>query len=274
MKPPIDAQRKADLGAVFTAAKAEFGRWAPLLWNPMGRALTEFVGPVPGNQVLDACCGSGSSALPAARAVGPCGSVVAVDLASGLLDSGRARAAEAGLANVRFVQADVTRWHDGPFDAVQWAYGVFMLPDMDAGATHLLSLLRSGGRFGVAVWMRGSLEDFGRALYDVAGRYHLGHEASPPGAGAIGRIDEPDLLCTWLTGLGLRSAKVCMVPGSVALDGDRAWSLVLGSGFRQVLHGLSGSTVASCRAEFLALLAARGITSVVTTSLLGVGVKP
>lgn len=274
MKPAVDHAGPSDLGAVFSAAKDEFGRWAPLLWDPMGEALAELAAPATDQYVLDACCGSGSSALPAARAVGTGGRVDAIDVAEGLLDSGRARAAAAGLKNVRFKRVDATRWQGGPYDVVQCAYGVFMLPNMDAGGRHLMSLLKPSGRFAVTVWERGSLEDFGRTLYDVAGRHKPALDSAPPGAGAIGRIDDPDLLRAWLSGLGLRSVSVRTVSGSVALDADRAWDLVLGSGFRQVLQGFSASQVADCRAEFLGLLQARKLTSVVTTSLLGVGVKP
>jgi predicted RNA methylase len=38
-----------------------------------------------GAHVLDVCCGTGASALPAAQAVGPEGKVIAVDLAGELL---------------------------------------------------------------------------------------------------------------------------------------------------------------------------------------------
>lgn len=238
------------------------------------QALIDVVAPAAAEHVLDACCGSGSSALAAARAVGMGGTVDAVDLAEGLLHSGRARAETAGLANVRFQRADVTRWSGGPYDVVQCAYGIFMLPDMNAGGRHLVSLLNRGGRFGVAVWERGSLEDFGRTLYDMAATRQPEMPSAPPGAGAISRVDQPDLLHQWLTGLGLHSVVVHTVPGRVELDPDRAWSLVLGSSFRQALDGLPEADAAAVRAEFLAALDARGITAVISASLIGVGVTP
>ena len=50
-----------------------------------------------------------ASALPAARAVGPRGSVVAVDLAERLLQLGRAKAHREGLANIEFRAGDMTQ---------------------------------------------------------------------------------------------------------------------------------------------------------------------
>ncbi|WP_437518649.1 class I SAM-dependent methyltransferase [Sorangium sp. So ce1099] len=45
----------------------------------MGERTVERVRLDPGQRVLDVCAGTGSSAIPAARAVGPAGSVLAVD---------------------------------------------------------------------------------------------------------------------------------------------------------------------------------------------------
>jgi SAM-dependent methyltransferase len=274
MEPAADTDGSSELGAVFSAAAPTFSQWAPLLWDPMGAALTDFVAPTSGQHVLDACCGIGSSAFPAAGAVGAGGAVDAVDLAEGLLDAGRARVGAADLANVRFERADVTTWRGGPYDVVQCAYGVFLLQDMDGGGRHLVSLLKPGGRFGVAVWERGSLEDFGRALCDVAARHRPPPPGPPPGAGAISRVDQPGLLHQWLTDLGLHSISVHTLPGRVELDAERAWNLVLGSGFRQALGGMSEHVVAEVRGELLGVLDTLAITSVVSTSLVGVGVRP
>lgn len=90
------------MGEVFTAAAADFAVWEPLLWLPMGRRAADVAGIRPGDTVLDACCGSGASALPAGRAAGPTGRVHAVDLSTGLLARGRDHARAAGLATVEF----------------------------------------------------------------------------------------------------------------------------------------------------------------------------
>jgi ubiquinone/menaquinone biosynthesis C-methylase UbiE len=80
----MTAQR-VTIGEVFSAGAEEFHRWSPLLWDPVGQATAQAAFPTPGERVLDACCGAGASALPAARAVGPDGRVDAVDLARSLL---------------------------------------------------------------------------------------------------------------------------------------------------------------------------------------------
>src|SRR5215475_2276681 len=71
-------------------------------WARYGRRTVERLGLGRGARVLDVCCGTGASALPAAEAVGPEGVVVAVDLAEELLKLGRAKAAAAGLPWLQF----------------------------------------------------------------------------------------------------------------------------------------------------------------------------
>src|SRR5215469_11805166 len=77
-------------------------------WDRWGVATVARLPLSPGDAVLDVCCGAGASALPAARAVGPTGSVLGLDLAAPLLVSARQRAVNLGLRNVSFRECDAT----------------------------------------------------------------------------------------------------------------------------------------------------------------------
>lgn len=80
----------------------------------------------PGEVVLDVCCGSGASALPAAEGVGPRGRVLGIDLAPGLIGLAREKAGRLGLENARFREEDFERCAevDGAFDAVVCVFGI------------------------------------------------------------------------------------------------------------------------------------------------------
>ncbi|MFD0904494.1 class I SAM-dependent methyltransferase [Actinomadura sediminis] len=95
------SSRSSQTGRVFDAAARDHGAAASLLWDPLGEAYVERVRPAPGERVLDACCGGGASAIAAGRAVGATGRVDAVDLAEGLVELGRRRAAAERLEQVR-----------------------------------------------------------------------------------------------------------------------------------------------------------------------------
>src|SRR5215831_14667516 len=84
--------QNAQARAAFTyKAAADFYDASPLgFWDYFGRRTIELLSLATGSRVLDVCCGSGASALPAAKTVGPTGKVVGVDLAQELLQLARA----------------------------------------------------------------------------------------------------------------------------------------------------------------------------------------
>jgi ubiquinone/menaquinone biosynthesis C-methylase UbiE len=81
------AKRRAS--ATYNAAADFYDHPVNAFWNRYGRRTVTRLVLAPGARVLDVCCGSGASALPAAEAVGPGGSVLGVDLAERLLELAR-----------------------------------------------------------------------------------------------------------------------------------------------------------------------------------------
>ncbi|WP_202637765.1 class I SAM-dependent methyltransferase [Bailinhaonella thermotolerans] len=259
------------IGAVFDRAGADFARLAPHLWDPIGQATVDAVGVRPGERVLDACCGAGGSAVPAAIATGAQGRVDAIDLAESLLAQGRERASAHGLAHLRFIHADATRWDAGPYDVAMCVLGVFMLPDMDAACARLAGAVRPGGRFAVTTWAGGALEDFGGALADAVREERGAQPASPASRGSVTRIDSESKLGAWLAGLGLGDVAVTRVPLELVVDEELAWLLVVGSGFRGMLDGLDERAVSRVQRTLLDALDERGISTLDATTLVGVG---
>ena len=88
----------ADALGTFDEAAHAFAALAPTLWDRLAAATLAALDPCPGEKVLDACCGTGASALPTAERVGPTGGMDAVDLAEPMLDLLRAEAARRDLS--------------------------------------------------------------------------------------------------------------------------------------------------------------------------------
>ena len=135
--------------------------------------LPPWAGLDPGQVVVDLGCGAGVDALIAAGAVGPDGSVLAVDLAPPMVELARANARAAGLANVAVHQGAVESLPlpDRVADVVT-ANGVFNLePEKERAAAEAWRVLKPGGRLVAAEIVlsrdlpaseRGTLDDWFR----------------------------------------------------------------------------------------------------------------
>ena len=116
-------------------------------------AAVEFVerlGFKPGDRVLDVACGSGNSAIAAARKGAD---VTGVDIASNLVEAARARAAAEGL-KIHFDQGDAEDlpYEGESFDVVITMFGAMFAPRPEVVASELLRVTRPGGRIAMANW--------------------------------------------------------------------------------------------------------------------------
>ena len=114
-------------------AAADYFDDGPLaFWDRYGQRTIERLRLRPGSVILDVGCGSGASAIPAAKVVGPHGRVIGVDLADRLLAIARAKATAQKLQNIEFREGDMEAlgYPDASFDAVVCVFAIFFVPDM------------------------------------------------------------------------------------------------------------------------------------------------
>jgi SAM-dependent methyltransferase len=134
--------------------KGDFTRIAGTM-RESGEALVASLGVGEGVDVLDLGCGDGTTALPAARSGA---NVLGVDIASNLVEAGRARAAEAGLDNLRFEEGDASNLAglaDGSFDLVLSMFGAMFAPRPFDVAAEMVRVARPGGRIVMGNWIPG-----------------------------------------------------------------------------------------------------------------------
>ncbi len=104
----------------------------------------------PGSRLLDVACGTGNTAIPAARA----GAVVTgVDIAPNLLEQARKRAAAEQL-KIGFEEGDAEELQhpDGEFDIVLTMFGAMFAPRPERVAAELVRVCRPGGLVAMANW--------------------------------------------------------------------------------------------------------------------------
>lgn len=261
-----------DTRRAFDAAAADFAALGHHLWEPIGAATVALARLRPGDRVLDACCGTGASAIPAARTVGTGGHVDAVDLSGPMIDQLRRLSTE--LPQLRADQADVTAWGQGGYDVVQSALGIFFFPDMTAGTERLIGLARPGGRVVFTIWRGDAMAAAGR---------HLGRavaaatDTAPPAEREphlIDRINQADSYTAWLTDRGLLDVNVEVHSLHLTMTPEVAWLVITGSGYRGAIANLDRNTINAVREHYLASLHADGVTQLDATTLIGVGTTP
>ena len=107
----------------------------------------------PGERVLDVGCGFGDTACMLAERVGPSGEVVGMDCCDAFLAYGREEAADRGLANLRFVEADIEAHpFEGDFDMAFSRFGTMFFLNPVAAMRNIRRALRPGGRLTAIVW--------------------------------------------------------------------------------------------------------------------------
>ena len=134
--------------------KGDFTRIAASM-RDSGAAFVDAIGIKPGMKVLDLGCGDGTTAIPAAR-VGA--QVLGVDIARNLVEAGNRRAAEAGLANIRFQHGDgcnLSGLENKTFDRVVSVFGVMFAPKPFDVAKEMVRVTKPGGRITMGNWIPG-----------------------------------------------------------------------------------------------------------------------
>src|SRR4030095_7111285 len=130
---------KARATAAYNAAADSYDDPANSFWHRFGSKTIERLRLPEGARILDVCCGSGASAIPAAQKIGQKGFVLGVDLAMNLLTLDRAKTPDLELRNIEFCRGDMLNLPapDSHFDSVVCVFGIFFVPDMPAAVREL-----------------------------------------------------------------------------------------------------------------------------------------
>jgi ubiquinone/menaquinone biosynthesis C-methylase UbiE len=118
--------------------------------------ILEAIGVRPGAIIADISCGPGFFSMPAARAVGPEGTIYAIDLAPEMLQRVEERAREEGFGNVVPVQASESGSpvKDGSCDLALAVNVLHETEDRVAFLVEARRILRDGGALAVVEWKK------------------------------------------------------------------------------------------------------------------------
>ncbi len=260
-------QARFPAAATYNAAADHFDAEPLDFWVRHSRRAVELAALRRGERVLDAGCGTGAAALPAAAAVGPDGTVLGIDIAELMLERARAKAVARALGNVSFRCADMTASGepDRCYDAVLCVFALFFTPDMGRLAAELWRMVRPGGRLVMTVWGPRALEPAASVFGDELRRVQ---PDVAPLTRPWERLTDPDSMRRFVTdAIGVRPDIVTVTDSQPLTEPTDWWTIVLGSGFRGEIEKLSPSDCGLLKARMLRRIAAEGIDAVETNAV-------
>ena len=271
MPTPEDAKRRA--ASTYNAAADAFDDSPLSFWDYFGKKTVDKLSLETGARVLDLCCGSGASAIPAAEAVGPSGFVIGVDLADKLLELARAKAEHRALQNISFHCADMLAL-DCPgesFDAVICVFGIFFVPDMSSAVREMWHFVRPGGKLAITTWGPNVLEPangaFWRAVLNV--RPELYKAFNP-----WDRISDPESLRDMLKKGGVDPEEVTAEKRWHPLCCDEDWwTIAMGSGYRGTIEQLRATEKTAVKEANLISIRDHGIVRLETNAVYAIATK-
>lgn len=211
------------------------------------------------DRVLDIGCGCGQTTRIAARLAAE-GFAHGVDLSAAMLAQARARAAEEGVGNVRFEQADaqVLDFAAGGYDLVISRNGVMFFDDPVAAFANIRRALRPAGRLAFVCWRAPEESEYSLVPRAALGRY-VTVAPSPGGANEPGphSLADPDRVREVLGGAGFADVRLSPEdePMDLGADLDEALAFVLGRPHvREPMAELDAATTAKATEELRAAL--------------------
>ncbi len=119
---------------------------------PVTGPLLEFAGPRAGSTVIDVGCGCGATTIELARAVGPAGRVVGIDVSGAMLAVAAERLRQSANASCLLGDAAELPLSDLRADLIVSRFGVMFFGDPVAAFANLRTGLAPGGRLRFACW--------------------------------------------------------------------------------------------------------------------------
>jgi ubiquinone/menaquinone biosynthesis C-methylase UbiE len=269
---PENAQDRAAF--TYNAAADCFDASPLSFWDYFGRRTIELASLPIGSRVLDVCCGTGASALPAAEVVGQTGKVIRIDLAEQLLELARTKAVKRRLDNIEFEIGDMLslRFPAASFDGVICVFGIFFVPDMAKAVSELWSRVRPGGKLAVTTWASNFCKPASDAFWRLIGNIRPDlHKGFNP----WDRIDSPASLRGVFDQAGIASPTITredrLHPIKSAEDW---WTIVLGSGYRGTIEQLNLAERQKVKEANLAFIRDEKISAIETNVLYALAAKP
>ena len=211
----------AGIAGVFDRAADTYDAVGVPWFGPVAQGLVEELDVQPGERVLDLGCGRGAALLPLARATGPTGSVLGLDLAPRMVELTAQDASDLPQVEVRVGDASAPDVPAGAFDVVSCCLVLFFLPAPAEAVRSWVPALAPGGRVGVTTF--GPQDPRWRAVDDLFRPYLPPALSDARTTGAKGPFGSDEGVAALLTGAGLVDVRTAHRTVEAAFTGPEHW---------------------------------------------------
>lgn len=233
-------------------------------WGRVIEHTLELLRVRPGDAVLDVGCGPGILSVGAAPLVGSDGSVTGVDVAEGMLEVAREKAAERGVGDaVSFELGDMhsLQFPDGRFDAVACSYAMFFAQDVTAVGRELWRVVAPGGRLVVATIGEQFFEPMWTQFRRETARHRPDLDIGMPWERR--QVADGGTLCGLLAAGDVRIRRLEVEDVPVPLSGpDDWWAIAEGTGIRRAIEEMGPETAQAVRDANSRWMEEHGVASV------------
>jgi SAM-dependent methyltransferase len=222
------------------------------MFAPLSQKLIEAAHICTGQTVLDIGGGSGEPSLSIAPVVGPSGLVTYTDPAVGMVKSAREAANRRGISNIAFhtCSAEQLPFADDSFDVAVGRLSVMFFPEIAAGLSEVLRVIKPGGCVSLLVWGPREVNPFFTAVSTVLDRFVPAEPEDDDAPGAF-RFAAPGKLAAALQGAGADEVTEQELPFAIEapITVERFWELrtEMSDAFRKKLGRLVPDQVAAIK---------------------------
>jgi ubiquinone/menaquinone biosynthesis C-methylase UbiE len=195
--------------------------------KPMGDEIIQALHIRPTDTVLDIAAGTGEPGLTIATLASR-GKVIITDLAAGMLEVARDKAARKGITNYETVACDVSElpFDDATFDAVSCRFGFMFFPDMLLAAQEMARVLKPGGKIAAAVWGVPDKNGWVTAIMGTIQK-NISLPAPAPGAPGMFRCGSPGFLAELFGQAGFKNVLEQEITGQLTCgSNENYWNFM------------------------------------------------
>ena len=225
--------------------------------KPMGDEMIRSVDLKETDYILDVASGTGEPGLSIASIIKE-GNVMITDLAEDMLEVARENAVMRGIANVEFMECDVSElpFEDDTFDSVCCRLGFMFFPDMELAADEMIRVLKPGGKIITSVWCIPDKNFWVTAMGSTINRIM---QIPPPEPGAPGmfRCAESGMIEDLFKLKGMKNTTEVEVEGKLNCGtAENYWNMMtdVAAPFVAALSNADEDTVKKIKSEVIGIL--------------------